>query len=106
MITTEVPEALFQQSYDLCKANFGFYHPKTARCVQLWGMMYWNRGRSTYGQSLGWYQKELDILETIHGKLHPNTVRSREDVAIILQRLGRTEEAEVYLKQQPKDKQV
>ena len=101
-----IPDGLFQQAYDLCKTHFGFYHQKTARCLQLWGQMYWNRGRGTYDKSLGFYEKELDILETVQGKLHPNTVRSREDVAIILENLDRNAEAQVLYSQQPQDKDV
>ena len=82
------------------------YHLKTARSVQLWGQLYWNRGSSTYEESLKYYKLELDILETVQGQLHPNTVRSREDVAIILENLGRQAEADVFYSQQPQDKHV
>ncbi|CAG2205124.1 unnamed protein product [Mytilus edulis] len=49
------------------------------------------------------YQQEVEILCEVQGDLHPNTVRSREDVIIILQKLGRDEEAKKYQDQQPKE---
>ena len=48
------------------------------------------------------YQQELEILEEVQGDLHPNTVRSREDVIIILQSLHRDSEAQKYQEKQPK----
>ena len=49
------------------------------------------------------YVQEVEILCEVQGDLHPNTVRSREDVIIILQSLGRDADAKVYQAQQPKE---
>lgn len=43
------------------------------------------------------------MLQEVLGHAHPNTVRSRNDVIIILQNLGRDDEAQVYLAQQPQN---
>ena len=45
-------------------------------------------------------------LQEVLGKVHPTTVRSREDVIIILQTLKRNAEADEYLKDQPASKDV
>ncbi|XP_046565455.1 uncharacterized protein LOC124274188 [Haliotis rubra] len=104
-----VPEAYFEQSMALCLASFGRYHLKTARCYQLYGQMYWNNWSIKSGhmewleKCLELYMMELEILEEVQGKLHPNTVRSREDVIIILQNLDRHVEAMKYNQDQPAD---
>jgi hypothetical protein len=40
-------------------------------------------------KSLEWHQKELEIRGKVMGLTHPITKRTREDVYIILDRLGR-----------------
>ncbi|KAL8585818.1 hypothetical protein ACOMHN_065168 [Nucella lapillus] len=101
-----VPMKLFKESLALCKVYFGLYHLNTARCVQLYGQLYWNtwitNSRQDYlEECLGHYIMELDILREILGQDHPTTVRSREDVIIVLKKLGRDAEAEKLLAEQP-----
>ncbi|PVD30644.1 hypothetical protein C0Q70_09917 [Pomacea canaliculata] len=103
-----VPIKLFQESLSLCRLYFGTYHLNTGRCVQLFGQLYWNRRNSDKNtvlitECLKYYMLELDILQEVLGHAHPNTVRSRNDVIIILQNLGRDDEAQVYLAQQPQN---
>lgn len=73
--------------------------------------MHWNNGCSPLNREmmttcLEMYQHELAILEVLLGMTHPTVVRSREDVIIILQTLGRDPEANELLKQQPADREV
>lgn len=72
--------------------------------------MYWNNTASrrrldvpadAMDRCLDLYKKELEILEEVLGPIHPTSVRSREDVVIILQNLGRNEEANELQKKQP-----
>ena len=92
--------------------HFGFYHMKTARCYDLYGMFYWNKWtankekRELLEACLPYYEKQLEIVEVILGPYHPNTVRAREDVAIVLKTLGRTEESDALFKLQPVDREV
>lgn len=102
-----VPLALYTKSLDLCLSCFGKFHLDTARCNQLFGQLYWNRW--VYNEDrIDWlekclelYMQELEILTDFLGHHHVTTVRSREDVIIILQSLKREEEAEKYRAQQP-----
>ncbi|XP_077984627.1 uncharacterized protein LOC144439228 [Glandiceps talaboti] len=103
--------SMYKESLKLCLSEFGEYHQCTARCYQLYGQLYWNRWSQQMDS--GWadymtpcldlYQKELKILETLLGPLHPTVIRSREDVIIILQTMGRNEEAENLQKEQAED---
>ncbi|KAK7494275.1 hypothetical protein BaRGS_00014557 [Batillaria attramentaria] len=101
-----IPIGLFTESLALCKLYFGTYHLNTARCVQLYGQLYWNnwisnKRRDWLEESLKHYTLELDILEEILGHDHPTTVRSREDVIIIMQNLGMNDEASKLEQAQP-----
>ncbi|XP_063411273.1 TPR repeat-containing protein DDB_G0287407-like [Mytilus trossulus] len=103
-----IPTEMFKKSMGLCSSMFGKFHLNTARCAQLHGQMLWNnwttnRKPEFLENCLVLYQQEVEILCEIQGDLHPNTVRSREDVIIILQSLGRDEEAKKYQNQQPKE---
>lgn len=62
-----------------------------------------NRRDDFLRSCLDLYVQEVEILCEVQGDLHPNTVRSREDVIIILQSLGRDADAKVYQAQQPKE---
>ncbi|KAL3832682.1 hypothetical protein ACJMK2_024304 [Sinanodonta woodiana] len=102
-----VPIQYYTRSLALCMSTFGKYHLHTARCSQLFGQLYWNQhvareNRKDWLETcLELYKTELEILEEILGPLHPTTVRSREDVIIILDRLDRSEEAKLYQEKQP-----
>ncbi|KAL5009468.1 hypothetical protein ScPMuIL_011773 [Solemya velum] len=105
-----IPTKLFSHSAVLCMSSFGKFNLHTARCYQLFGQMYWNNtlGRrrqdvpaDAMARCLDLYKKELEILEEVLGPIHPTCIRSREDVIIILQNLGRNEESEELQKQQP-----
>ncbi|XP_076439571.1 TPR repeat-containing protein DDB_G0287407-like [Babylonia areolata] len=101
-----VPIQLFKESLALCRLYFGLYHQNTARCEQLYGQLFWNnwisnRRNDWLEECLEHYLVELDILQEILGKDHPTTVRSREDVIIVLQSLGRHGEADRHLADQP-----
>ncbi|CAC5362199.1 unnamed protein product [Mytilus coruscus] len=103
-----IPTEMFKKSMGLCSSVFGKFHLNTARCAQLHGQMLWNNWTTNHKPEflencLVLYQQEVEILCEVQGDLHPNTVRSREDVIIILQRLGRDEEAKKYQDQQPKE---
>ncbi|CAG2228476.1 unnamed protein product [Mytilus edulis] len=103
-----IPTEMFNKSMGLCSSMFGKFHLNTARCAQLHGQMLWNnwtnnRKPEFLENCLVLYQQEVEILCEVQGDLHPNTVRSREDVIIILQKLGRDEEAKKYQDQQPKE---
>lgn len=87
-------------------------HMHTARCCQLYGQMYWNAYIKEKSQT-GWilkclqlYKQELTILEEVMGPYHPTTVRSREDVVIILKMVNRPEESQELQKKQPKNNQA
>lgn len=104
----DIPIKMFTKSMALCLSMFGKFHLNTARCAQLYGQMYWNNWthnrRDDFLRScLDLYVQEVEILCEVQGDLHPNTVRSREDVIIILQSLGRDADAKVYQAQQPKE---
>ena len=65
---SDVPIKLFKESLALCKVYFGIYHLSTARCVQLYGQLYWNRWTTGHNhqwleESLKHYTMELDILQ-------------------------------------------
>jgi hypothetical protein len=85
---------------------------KTARCYDLYGMFYWNKyvanreRRDFLEACLPHYEKNLDIHEVVLGPLHPNTVRALKDVIIVLQTLGRKDEAEELSKKLPETKEV
>ena len=103
---TDVPIQLFTKSLALCLSSFGKFHIHTARTYQLFGQLYWNSW--CYNKRNDWlerclelYIQELEILVEILGPKHVTTVRSREDVVIILQNLGRNDEANAYQAQQP-----
>ncbi|XP_076089061.1 TPR repeat-containing protein DDB_G0287407-like isoform X2 [Mytilus galloprovincialis] len=103
-----IPTEMFNKSMGLCSSMFGKFHLNTARCAQLHGQMLWNnwtnnRKPEFLENCLVLYQQEVEILCEVQGDLHPNTVRSREDVIIILQNLGRDEEAKKYQDQQPNE---
>ncbi|XP_070552688.1 nephrocystin-3-like [Ptychodera flava] len=105
---------MYEESLKLCLPEFGEFHQCTARCYQLYGQLYWNRWSqqmdpqwSTYMEPcLDLYKKELKILETLLGPLHPTVVRSREDVIIILQTLGRDGDASKLQEEQPDDSKL
>ncbi|XP_064618016.1 nephrocystin-3-like [Liolophura sinensis] len=101
-----IPIELFKQSLELCVSQFGRYHLQTARCYQLYGQLYWNtfacdQNIDWMGKCLPLYENELEIIEELLGSSHPTTVRSREDVIIILQTMDRHDEANVLARQQP-----
>ena len=103
---TDVPIQLFTKSVALCLSSFGKFHLHTARAYQLFGQLYWNSW--IYNKRSDWlerclelYEQELEILEEILGMQHVTTVRSREDVVIILQNLGRNDEANKHQANQP-----
>ncbi|XP_041366905.1 TPR repeat-containing protein DDB_G0287407-like [Gigantopelta aegis] len=104
-----IPVKYFEQSLTLCLTAFGRFHLKTARCYQLYGQLYWNQWSNQshntdyLNKTLDLYKVELELLEEVQGKNHPNTVRSREDVIIILQNLNRNPEANQLAKLQPKE---
>ncbi|ESO87193.1 hypothetical protein LOTGIDRAFT_229331 [Lottia gigantea] len=102
----EVPISYFQKSLQLCLSSFGRIHLNTARSYQLYGQLFWNRWASNHKNEylqkcLGFYINEVEILEEILGAHHPNVVRSREDVIIILDSQGRKSEAYKYKILQP-----
>lgn len=101
-----VPINLFTKSLALCLSSFGKFHLHTARSYQLFGQLYWNSWTGNHRHDflekcLDLYMQELEILAEILGPQHVTTVRSREDVVIILQNLGRNDEANKYQAQQP-----
>ncbi|XP_070544501.1 nephrocystin-3-like [Ptychodera flava] len=105
----EAVKGVYEKALKLCHSEFGEFHKVTARCYQSYGQLYWNRwaeemdqGWETYlTDSVKLYKKELQILETLLGPLHPNVVRSRQDVIIVLETMGNQEEADELKRQQP-----
>lgn len=85
-----------ERSLQLAKRAFGDRDVNVADVMQYFGYLYWNLNREDTNylrRSLEWHQRELEIREEALGKMHPITSRAREDVCIILRKLGREQEA-------------
>lgn len=96
-----------QRSLALVDKIFGRESVQAADIMQKFGYMYWNWDRESVPgleKSLEWHQKELEIRGKVMGLTHPITKRTREDVYIILDRLGRLPEArELYADLPPEE---
>jgi len=96
-----------QRSLGLVDKIFGRESIQAADIMQKFGYMYWNWDRESVEgleKSLEWHQKELETRSKVMGPTHPITKRAREDVYIILDRLGRHPEAcELYVDLPPED---
>ena len=89
--------------------DMNFFFQTVPRLMVFYTIVFWvffqtHNHRDDFLKScLDLYVQEVEILCEVQGDLHPNTVRSREDVIIILQNLGRDADAKVYQAQQPKE---
>lgn len=88
------------------------YGPKdihVADAMQSFGYLYWNLNKTHeayLAKSLEWHSKEVTLREELLGPHHPVTARARQDVAILLSRLGRTQELEELVTLYPELSQV
>jgi len=88
------------------------YGPKdfhVADAMQSFGYLYWNLNKTHEAylkKSLEWHAKEMQLREELMGVVHPVTQRARQDVAILLSRLERTEELQALVHRYPELHQV
>eukprot|EP01087_Luapelamoeba_hula_P018352 TRINITY_DN5906_c0_g1_i1.p1 TRINITY_DN5906_c0_g1~~TRINITY_DN5906_c0_g1_i1.p1 ORF type:complete len:506 (+),score=62.31 TRINITY_DN5906_c0_g1_i1:360-1877(+) len=96
--------ACIAKSLEMAQCAFGERDLAVADVMQYFGYLYWNLNRedvSYLTRSLEWHKKELDIREEVLGKAHAVTARAREDVCIILRKLGRDQEARAIISPNP-----